>query len=34
MSQTLIGRTSTCPIVFEVMEALKRSVGFARAKRS
>jgi uncharacterized protein len=26
----MIGRTFTCPIVFEVMEELKRSVGFKR----
>lgn len=32
ISRTLgmIGRTSTCPIVYEVMEELKKSVGFQR----
>ena len=28
-----IGRTFTCPIVYEVMEELKRSTGFARRRR-
>jgi hypothetical protein len=29
----MIERTSTCPIVYEVMEDLKRSLGFARRRR-
>jgi hypothetical protein len=29
----MIGRTSTCPIVYEVIEELKRSWGFRRRKR-
>jgi hypothetical protein len=29
----MIERASTCPIVYEVMEELKRSVGFARRGR-
>jgi hypothetical protein len=29
----MIERTSTCPIVYEVMEALKESLGFAQEKR-
>jgi Fe-S-cluster containining protein len=29
----MIGRTSTCPIVYEVMEKLKRSLGFLRSTR-
>jgi hypothetical protein len=30
---SMIGRTFTCPIVYEVMEELKPSVGFSRRKR-
>lgn len=29
----MIERTSTCPIVFEVMEDLKKSLGFRRSRR-
>ena len=29
----MIGRTSTCPIVFEVIEVLKQSWGFTRPKK-
>jgi Fe-S-cluster containining protein len=29
----MIDRTSTCPIVFEVMEDLKKSLGFRRSRR-
>lgn len=29
----MIERTSTCPIVYEVMEELKESLGFAKQRR-
>jgi Fe-S-cluster containining protein len=31
-TMAMIDRTFTCPIVYEVMEELKRSVGFSRRK--
>jgi hypothetical protein len=29
----MIGRTFTCPIVYEVMEELKKSLGFSKRYR-
>ena len=33
-TMAMIERTSTCPIVYEVMEDLKRSLGFSRGQRA
>ena len=32
-TMAMLDRTFTCPIVYEVMEELKKSVGFSRSKR-
>ena len=32
-TMAMIKRTSTCPIVYEVMDDLKKSLGFSRGRR-